>query len=523
MSENSRGKSQLLPESAARRVLLVQAFETGREARQWSIDDRHWATRLARESWAGSELPAQAIAQRADHALQRLTPRHPAIAQALSLRLWNGRWTAMAVAIGLLAGLLLDVFGGTQHINLLAPPIWAVVLWNLIVYLLLIGVALLPSAVRERFSPRAWLASRIALLADARGPMQSFAQTWGALVAPVTALRVAMVMHLAAAALAFGMIGSLYVRGLVLDFRAGWQSTFLQAPAAQSVLNKALAPASLITRITVPDVKPLRVNSIEPPRGLAAPWVHLYAATLLLWVLLPRLALAAWAGVSASRRENALALPIGEPYFQQLLRELKGKGEVVWVLPHVGTPTPQAAQGLRQWLAAALGQDVHAQIAPPVAYGEELALPQSLAEPTMVMLLVDLATTPEADSHGRLLTAVAAAWPDAFALVLADTTEFGARFSQVPERAKERRALWRGVAARRRAGFVAVDLMQPDLEGAVPALQAAGDRVAQFTSGVIALNATGSMRTQTQTQAPTHEHTHTQTTGQGPASQSRAA
>lgn len=480
----SRTKSSLLPESAARRVLLVQAFETGREAKQWSVDDRHWATRLARETWAGAELPARALAQRAEHALVRLTPRHPSIAKVLQLRLWKWRWTLAVAAAGLVLGLVLDVFGGTQHINLLAPPIWAVVVWNLVVYLLLPVGLLLPASLRERLSPRAWLAARLARFADARGLLVDFADRWGALVAPLFSARVAMTLHLAAAVLAVGMIGSLYVRGLVLDYRAGWQSTFLDAPTVQSLLNTALAPASRFTRTPVPDVKPLRTSAVEPPRGAAANWVHLYAATLLLAVVLPRLLLALLAGVRAWRHERAMPLPLQEPYFQQLLRELKGAAEVAWVLPHGAAPSPQAVQGVRDWLAAALGQDVLVQIAPPVPYGQEHTPTQAPTTPTLVMLLVDLSTTPESDSHGTLLTAISAIWPDAFHLVLADSAEFTRRYAHLPERGKERRALWRGMAARRRAGFVTVDLARPELDGAMQALQACSERIAQYAQAV---------------------------------------
>jgi len=353
--------------------------------------------------------------------------------------------------------------------------------------LALLGVLLvLPAELRDRLSPRAWVASRLARLADARGPLADFAERWGALVAPLFTARVAMTLHLAAAALALGMIGSLYVRGLVLDYRAGWQSTFLEAPAVQSMLNKALAPASSFIRKPVPDVKTLRTSAVEPATGPAAIWVHLYAVTLLLLVLLPRLALAALSGWKALRGEKAVTLPLQEPYFQQLLRELKGAAEVAWVLPHVGAPSAQAVQGIRDWLAAAVGQDVLVQIAPPVPYGHERTPAQPTTTPTLVVLLVDLTTTPETDSHGTLLTAMSAIWPDAFHLVLADSGEFGRRFAQVPERGKERRALWRGMAARRRAGFVSVDLAQPKLEGAMKELQASSERIAHYAQAVAA-------------------------------------
>ena len=59
--------------------------------------------------------------------------------------------------------------------------------------------------------------------------------------------RIAALLHVAAAAVAIGLLGSMYLRGLVLDYRAGWQSTFLQADTVQRVLSTLLAPATALT------------------------------------------------------------------------------------------------------------------------------------------------------------------------------------------------------------------------------------------------------------------------------------
>ncbi|MDQ2779391.1 MAG: DUF2868 domain-containing protein, partial [Pseudomonadota bacterium] len=124
----------------ARRVLLVHAFESGSESTGdplWSPDDRAWATRLTCETEAAETPPAAFLQARADHALQRLAPRDPAIERALSRRRWGGVWVAVAVAVGvgLIAGIAADAIGSGQEINLLAPPFWGVILWNLMVYL----------------------------------------------------------------------------------------------------------------------------------------------------------------------------------------------------------------------------------------------------------------------------------------------------------------------------------------------------------------------------------------------------
>ena len=78
-------------ETAARGVLLVQAFETAQPVPpSWGDEDRAWATRLALQD-AGSGDTEAFIARRAHHALQRLGPREPAAAGWLARRLWRWR------------------------------------------------------------------------------------------------------------------------------------------------------------------------------------------------------------------------------------------------------------------------------------------------------------------------------------------------------------------------------------------------------------------------------------------------
>ena len=85
-----------LPEAAARRVLLVQAFETGpADNPQWTPEDRAWATRLARETTPAGAPPERFLEARAQHALQRLAPRDAGVVRALAQR---GRRTGWLLA-----------------------------------------------------------------------------------------------------------------------------------------------------------------------------------------------------------------------------------------------------------------------------------------------------------------------------------------------------------------------------------------------------------------------------------------
>ncbi len=496
------GRLQLTMTAAdARRVLLVQAFETGpADNPQWTAEDRAWATRLARATTPPGAPPQRFLTERTGHALQRLAPRDAGVLRALAQRGWHTGWWLAALLIGLLAGVAVDAIGSGQRINLLAPPVWGVVAWNGLVYLgLLLSSLMWPvmwpvmspvlSVVWPQFASRkpplrakTWLTQRLACLggrAAAGTPMARFQAAWLHTGGPLLRARAALLLHSAAAALALGLIGGLYLRGLVLDYRAGWQSTFLDATQVRAALALLLAPAVAVTGIAVPDAAALQALRVAPgalPVASAAPWIHLYAALLGLCVVLPRGVLAALCAWRAWHRVRRLALPAGDLYIQRLLLEQPTPADAaplqVQVLAHGAAPSPHALACLRAVLAPALGAGVQITAAAATAYGDEdevgpiatriAAGAASAAAPTLRLALVDLVATPEADSHGAFVRALRRAAPAAPLLVLADETAFRTRFGHIPGRLNERRAAWHWWAQTLGVGLVCVDLAQPD-------------------------------------------------------------
>ena len=292
-----------MTEDQARQVLLLQAQESAGNLPHWQPDDRRWATRQAVATVGEQAAPEHFVVARAALALQRLLPRDAQAQRWLARRVWHPAWVVLALVLGLMAGLAVDQLGPPQRVNLLAPAVWAVVGWNLLVY------AALPLRWQGL---RGWLA-RWAL----RGHEQ-VAVLWARHAAPLTGARLALVLHAAAATLALGLVVGLYLRGLVLDYRAGWQSTFADTATVQAVLSWLLAPASAVTGIPVPDVAPLRIGPGADATATAAPWIHLLAATLLLAVVLPRCLLAWRAGVRASGLAQRFPLALDTPYFEGL-------------------------------------------------------------------------------------------------------------------------------------------------------------------------------------------------------------
>jgi hypothetical protein len=448
-----------MTEDEARRVVLVQAHEAGAPTPVWTDDDRAWATRAARQDAPQGRPFDRFVVARSRHALERLLPRDAAARRWLERRAWRAAWLLVAGLLAFVLGIAVDHIGASQRVDVLAPPVWAVAVWNLAVYASL----LVPHPVHglRRVLARAWQGGPAGVRAFWAGPAARLAQA-----------RAALVLHVASASLALGLVAGLYLRGLVLDYRAVWQSTFLDAGVVQAVLDAALAPAAALTGIAVPAVAPLRAGPADVPTASAAPWIHLYAATLLLVVVLPRAVLAAIAAWRASRLVRRFPLALQGPYFDRLKLQHQGGRAVIEVRPHAAPLAAQEALGLRALLATQWGDAFDLQVADPVPYGDEERVAAQPAVPgaTVRVAVFDLAATPEAEAQGRLLDALAGALP---VVAVADEAAFKRRFAATPERLAERRAAWRRLAEAHGARLVCADLAAPDLAAAAPLLRAA--------------------------------------------------
>ena len=466
-----------LDEGDARRVLLVRCVEAARESPLWTAEDRRWAGRAASQALGDDAPRARWLAERARLALQRLAPRDAALRRVLEQPLWRPRWPALAVGAGALVGLMSDALLAGPYFNLLSPPFYALLAWNLALYAGLAWQRLrggAPSGPLRRGVARGlerWLrrVTRGPLSPASHGVLADFALRWAAASRPLTAARAALLLHLAGAALALGLVAGMYARALVFDYRAGWATTLLDASVVHALLSAVFAPAQMVSGLALPDaagIAALRVTPATAASASAAPWLHLMAITLGFVVLLPRMVLAALAGRRAAVLERAFPLALDGAAFERL-RPATAAGRALRVLPHAAAPAAETAECLERWLVQALGEGVAVTIAEPVPYGDEEAAGAAPAGPTLV--LFDLATTPEDEVHGRLLRAVGGHPP-----LLLDETGFVRRFGS-GDRLAQRRAAWQALADALDVPLVAVDLDRP-AEASAEALRAALER-----------------------------------------------
>jgi hypothetical protein len=458
-----------MDEPTARQVLLIQAFETaGTDHPLWTAEDRRWATRVALEGADPATRADRFIAARADSAVRRLAPRAAPVAAWLSHRLWHCRWAVAVLLLGVVLGFVADTVGAGHRVNLLGTGVWGLVAWNLLVYLLV--VLPLPAGWMRRALSRRMLDLRGLLRGARQEPvLDRVAQRWVEASAPLSLARAGMLMHLGAAGLALGVIGGLYLRGLGLDYRAGWASTFLDAATVHQILGTLYAPAQQVMA-WMPGVAPIAlpdpagfdalrlVGGASPaptPANSAAPWIHLQALTLALLVVGPRLVLAALGGLRVLWWSQRFPLPLaGDPYFDDLLRQQRREQARVTLLPYAqDAATPAEHEALRHWLQPLLGETMQWQVAPVRPYGseDEAALQQSLVgRPTLLLARFDLSATPEAEVHGRWLRALQTAMRQAGAprgVLVVEESGFVQRFGQTaPERIDQRRAAWQALA-----------------------------------------------------------------------------
>jgi Protein of unknown function (DUF2868) len=468
-------------ERRARDVTWLEAFETAQPvAPSWSDADRAWADRVALEA-VTAEAPAdEFVAQRASHALQRLGPREPALQRLATHSAWRGRWLGVVALVAFACGIAADAIGSSQRIDLLAPPLWGVLLWNLVVYGLLIVWPLVRLARRSPRPPKPLVRAMEGLLrkrhrlprasgGGSAAAVRRFALLWLERSRALGTLRAETALHAGAATLALGFIAGLYGRGLVLDYRAVWESTFLSPGAAHAIVTTAFGPAARLAGIALPD--PAAFAALRDVHGAsvagapAAPWIHLIALTLAGVVALPRALLALACAALAAARTRRFALPFDAPYFQRLLRLRKGGPARVSVHPYGKAPTPQATLGLRTLLVTALGARLDLRFASPVAFGgEDEAAPSVDLSCTHAVALFDLGATPEIENQGRFLRALRDAVPTGTTVAaIVDAAAFGRRFAGLGARVAERREAWRAWGEALGVTPVVVDLDAADL------------------------------------------------------------
>ncbi|MFT7464597.1 MAG: hypothetical protein ACI9EF_002953 [Pseudohongiellaceae bacterium] len=488
----------------AQRVLLVAAFEEADdEGRLLSPRERERASAEAQRG-AGQE-PGPYLLARADHLAPLLDEQVPGLRRLLAASRLGSGLTPFFIVLALLVGLATNALGPNGQIHVLFAPLLGLVAWNLFIYCAQLagsvwhrfgrgaavadcGEALGTEALGARRVPGGGLILRAAGWLLERAPGRSrmrdvkhhavvgagisrYLSSWRPVALPLVAARLERLLHLGAFSMVFGAVVGMYVRGLALSYEASWESTFLDAAAVQMLLEIFLGPAATLLGWTIPDVAaleaPLQAASDGVAGGDGALWIHLYAVTGVLFVLLPRMVLAFFASRRVTRLSADLPLSLDARGLRRQLSPLAGESRQVDVVPYSYTPSARTVDGLLALLHDHFGTRAQVRMTPRVDYGAEFhGVSGTAAEAAQrcQVLLFALAQSPEVEVHGRLLDELRAGLPEGeHMLVVIDASGFARRAGAVPGRMDERRRAWNRVVREVGLAAVHVDLqLAPD-------------------------------------------------------------
>lgn len=339
-----------MDEAAARRVLLAHAIETvDAQGKLLSDVERDQIDREARHE-AGADgaepsamEPSRFLDLRARRVLQVVEGRNPALAALQDPWPWQ-RWLAAGLPLGAMAlGVLTDVVANPHRVDLVSLPLLGLVLWNLFMYLLLLAGWGLSRKHAQETQPEAQRRRADGLLRWRRGSgnlradvTALFQLRWQAAARALTLQRWKRVLHLSAAGWAVGVCLSLLARGLVVEYRVGWESTFLDATQVHAILSFLRLPALLLfpfQPFTVQEVAALQFSQGGGAIG-GARWVYMYVALLVVLVVVPRLLLAGWAFWQERLLARKVSLETRDAYYRRVISLLSASRVQLCLIAH---------------------------------------------------------------------------------------------------------------------------------------------------------------------------------------------
>jgi hypothetical protein len=345
-----------MQERTAQIVLLTRAFEeVDRGGHVLPIEERQAATRHARmvttlRGATGAfpdhvgEVPLdETLTRRARLIFNALYRQIPSLYRVLEFSRLRTLMTPLVVGAALLIGLSANLLDPPGRMRLPSWPLLALIVWNATAFLLMGGAKLLQPRWARFVRRREWLGRhplaaglaglvvRASLWRSRRGWKQASSATpeqsrvivrsfirycalWNRLAGRLLEMRVRRMMHIAAMALASGVICGMYIRCVAFDFRATWQGSWVGPQLLETLTTWIYSPAAFLLQVRMPEV-----GSIYPSADDTATWFALHAWTALLVVVLPRLLLLVNTARRCSRMAHDLPVDLDEGYYRRLL------------------------------------------------------------------------------------------------------------------------------------------------------------------------------------------------------------
>tara|TARA_R110002096_G_scaffold397401_2_gene593324 strand:+ start:3160 stop:4623 length:1464 start_codon:yes stop_codon:yes gene_type:complete len=447
-----------------RKILIVQSVEeTDEHDSAISGPDRADAAAIA-----GAPIPKNCspsdenafLAKRADILFLKITSRFSE----------NNSWlhsspsphrlafiTFAVFAIAAICGFLTNELGPDKRINILSFPLLGILGWSLIVY---IREIILFFQKRDQLFRDGWLAALIHFaihptrrqISSDNSPPDSlssantlFQHRWFELMTPVHGSRLKSVLHFAALILAASAILGMYFNGLANEYRAVWESTFFSdAGQLRPFLKFVLGPAAAMTGDAIPTISELAsmrwtVGQSDSPGENAARWIHWYAVTIGLFVILPRGVLGVIWKLKSLQLSRTLPYRETSPhYYEHLLAISSGTAKPVFIIPYILDPSNELRE-LTNSLEHHFQCPVEIDCLDTIPFGKEDLEPNvTVAENNSVIPLFNFASTPEQETHLALYQTLLDASPNPVKFILLDPTSFDKKAAGFADSEKQR-------------------------------------------------------------------------------------
>lgn len=453
----------------ARNILMLAAVEEADEGGiVLSAKERHEASREA-----GSPLPANSGRAKEE---VFLATRATALLEGIVSRLPSSAWLdpassahptrhpgpiALLLVTAAAVGFLTNELGPEKRINVLSFPLLGILAWNALVYgrEAWLFASRRPPELLERWfertgSPAASVEKDDPAASILGSAKRLFEKRWSLISAPVTAARLKSHLHLAAFLFAAAAIGGMYVRGLANEYRAVWESTFFTDSASlRGILQIVLGPAASLSGQGLPTAEELdAIRGSHVAGENAARWIHWYALTVALFVLVPRGILAIlWRMRSATLARSLPYRETAPRYFARLLATSSGSARSVALMPYAFDPDMDTKSGLVRRLEEEFGASVEPSWLPPVAFGEEEDFSLASDAPAGgVVLVFSFAATPEREAHLAVFRTLSRIATRPVGLILLEATAFDRKsrdFADAPDRRAAREEAWKRLFA----------------------------------------------------------------------------
>lgn len=462
--------------SDLRNIVIAQSLEESDTGGRLVTDDEK---RLA-ESAAGAPLPQDTskakqnefLGRRASNLIGTVEPRINGDRIWLRSSPFRSKFSLFVLitaVVAALVGYLTNELGPQKKINLLSFPLIGIVVWNLLVYLgeLFImfrkdgaSTGIAGVITRALFPPPINLQksdNESSLEFRARSLFQS---RWRQINIPPLSARVKSTLHFTALLLAAAAIFGMYIKGLSKQYNAVWESTFFENGEQLSpFINVVLGPAQKVLEATkvledkLPTADDLD-NYKEPAEGDSAKrWIHWYAATMAIFVILPRFLLGIFWHLKAGAMSRKLPFrELAPTYYERVLAVSTGDSMGIAVVPYAHKPGDNVIQGMRTYMEQTFKRPVSISWQDDISFGDEDDAKVEFPKNLQPMLLFNFGSTPEKETHLALYHRLCETVPEgtpAYQVIL-DCEAFDRKsesFNDADERRSTRFSAWKKLFA----------------------------------------------------------------------------